>query len=65
MKPPKFLREIAKKAVEQGWSVAKTNNNHVKFRAPSGDTVYTSSTPGDRRAILNVTALLRRKGLDV
>ncbi len=65
MKPPKFLREIAKVAHEQGWTCAKTRNNHIKFRAPSGETVFTSSTPGDVRAVHNLTAMLRRKGLNI
>lgn len=65
MKPPKFLRDIAKAAQEQGWTVAKTRNNHMKFQAPSGAIVFTSSTPSDVRAVHNLTASLRRNGLDV
>lgn len=65
MKTPKFLRDVAKAAREQGWTVEKTRNNHIKMQAPNGALVFASSTPSDVRAIHNLTALLRRHGLDI
>lgn len=65
MKPPKVLRPIVRAARDGGWTVTKTRGNHIKLRSPEGATVFASGTPSDVRAIHNLTAMLRRHGLDV
>jgi predicted RNA binding protein YcfA (HicA-like mRNA interferase family) len=63
---PKPLRQIAKLAVDQGWRVETTKRNHIQFKAPDGiHIVTTSGTPSDWRSNKNLTAQLRRNGLDL
>ena len=52
-------------ATRQGWTIDVAHGGHVKLRSPSGDLVVTSASGSDRRAHLNLRALLRQKGLDV
>lgn len=43
-----------------GFEVSRTKGGHLRFDKPGVGAVYFSSTPGDRRAILNGIAKLRR-----
>jgi predicted RNA binding protein YcfA (HicA-like mRNA interferase family) len=52
-------------AQSQGWRVAVTAGNHLAWRSPAGQTVYTPSTPSDQRGLLNARARLRRAGLQI
>lgn len=54
------------KAVERaGWKVVRRKGGHMKLTGPGGEIVFTSSTPSDHRATLNLIAHLRRLGLEV
>lgn len=61
----KETARLARHAEAAGWTVDKTRNNHIVFAAPTGQKVFTSSTPGDKRATKNLRAQLRRAGLAV
>jgi predicted RNA binding protein YcfA (HicA-like mRNA interferase family) len=59
------LRRLARIARRRGWTVTRTGGNHVAFRSPTGQTIYTGSTPSDPgRAERNHAARLRRAGLE-
>lgn len=62
---PRDLRKIAAQAREQGWQVEMTRKSHIKFVPPQGELVYSSGTPSDRRAQLNLVSRLRRQGLEL
>lgn len=53
-------RAIHDLAAKYGCTVLPTGGGHLKLRHPSGWFVFTASTPGDRRALKNVEAQLRR-----
>ncbi|TXH11168.1 MAG: hypothetical protein E6R04_03140 [Spirochaetes bacterium] len=62
------LKVIIDTARRQGWAVRKSRRrNHWKFVSPdtSVPPVHTASTPGDRRAVRNILAILRRHGLNI
>lgn len=65
MKIPREFAPYARQAVLRGWRVEPTKNLHLKWIAPSGAIIFSSSTPSDRRAALNLRSQLRREGLDV
>ena len=65
MKVPREFAPFARQAVLRGWRVEPTKNLHLKWVAPSGAIIFSSSTPSDRRAALNLRSQLRREGLDV
>lgn len=47
-----------------GWDVRKTGGNHFRVQHPkTGTLIFTSSTPGDSRAVRNFRAQLKRGGL--
>lgn len=58
-------QDLERTAVEQGWTVGKTNGGHLKFAPPpgTGGPVFVSFTPGDFRSIRNTRAMLKRRGL--
>lgn len=58
------LRGIEKAAREQGWDVGRTTKGHRRFVPPdpTKKICIFSGTPGDRRAIHNFLADLRRQG---
>lgn len=60
---PKVLRPFADEAIRQGWRIEKTARCHLKWRAPTGALVVTSSTPSDQRAVRNIVSDLKRGGL--
>lgn len=62
---PRDLRKIAAQARAQGWQVELTRKSHVKFVPPKGELVFSSGTPSDRRAQLNLVSRLRRQGLEL
>lgn len=64
MKIPESLRPIYKQAIDQGWKVTRTRNQHLRWTNPNGEICFTASTPSDSiRNKRNVVALLRRHGL--
>lgn len=61
----KEMKGIIKAALEQGFRVEQGTRMHYKFFSPdkSAEMVVTSFTPGDRRALKNIQAKLKRAGL--
>lgn len=55
------LRRIAEAA---GWTVTMTSGGHLRWAAPSGAIVFSSSSPSDWRAVHKHRSELRKKGLD-
>jgi MinD-like ATPase involved in chromosome partitioning or flagellar assembly len=61
-----ILRKIINQAEEAGWTVCKTNKNHLKFVPGEHEPPeFFSSTPGDWRAVHTLKAKLRRRGLEL
>jgi hypothetical protein len=65
MKIPPDYRPLAKRARKAGWTITGTRNGHLAWTSPTGRTVFSPSTPSDRRSLANVVGKLRRAGLDV
>lgn len=61
----KGTHDLVSLAIDSGWVVRRTEGGHIAMTSPAGETVVCSSTPSDRRSVLNLRALLKRKGLDV
>ncbi len=60
---PRMFRPLAQRALAQGWTIEKTSKSHLRWQAPTGEVVFTASTPSDRRVVMNVRSDLRRRGL--
>jgi hypothetical protein len=58
----KELGELVAEAEGQGWVVIRRVNNHLKWISPVGQTVFTSGTPSDVRAVKNIKRDLARFG---
>lgn len=56
------MEQMVKKVKKQGWTVERRPCGHLWLVAPSGERVNAPSTPSDHRSLLNVRAILRRKG---
>lgn len=56
-------RLAAATALQQGWRISTTNNNHLKWQPPVGQPIFGPSTPSDRRGIENLIHQLKRAGL--
>lgn len=52
-----------KQAVQRGWTVELTANNHLRWTAPSGRSTFSAFTPSSHRAVKNLRTKLRRYGL--
>ena len=59
----KNLNDLIKIATAQGWVITIRNNNHLKWKSPSGFVYFSSYTPSDFRAVKNIRAALVREGL--
>ena len=62
---PREWKPLLEAAIKANWMVEKTNGNHIRWKAPSGATVFTSCSPSDHRAMLNARSPFRRQGLNV
>lgn len=60
MSKRKEIKIIIEYAEGLGFQVDSTNSNHLKFKKEGCVTVYTSSTPSDHRAFLNIKSQLKR-----
>lgn len=58
----KDVLKLIQKAEEQGWKVYYTNSGHLKWVSPSGQSVFTGSTPSDRRVLQNIKRDLKKYG---
>ena len=57
----KYLRELDKLAANYGFKrVRGGGNSHPTYRNRLGDQVTSSSSPSDRRSLLNFRSVLRR-----
>lgn len=45
----KEIREYIKEVEKQGWTVIKTNGDHLKWISPNGGFVISASTSSDRK----------------
>lgn len=64
MASSKELKPLIRAAEKQGWTVETTRAGRYKWTSPKGGLPYFSAlTPSDRRAIHNITADLRKRGL--
>lgn len=61
----KELRQLARKATKQNWTLVKTRNNHYKWVPPQkdGTPIFSSCSNSDVRALKNLQAHLRKEGL--
>ena len=58
------LAKLLRSAEAAGCEVTMTRRSHWRINTPQG-AVFMSSTPGDRRAVLNVRSQLRRAGVAI
>jgi hypothetical protein len=58
------LNDILTRARAQGFQVELTRGSHYKITPPDArfDPIYTSSTPGDFRALRKIVGMLRKAG---
>lgn len=59
----KDIEKLARQAVAEGWRVAISGGNHVKWFAPDGKTLIVSSLTGSSSGWRNFKAQMRRAGL--
>lgn len=65
MKPDRRFASLVEAAQRQGWSV-RSGSRHLKLTSPDGKvTMPVPCSSGDRRAVLNFRAQLRRAGVNV
>lgn len=60
---PEPLRNLARLAKKQDWTIERTKGHHIRWTSPTGAVVLSGSTPGDWRNMKNVRAQLRNAGL--
>lgn len=58
----KEVTQIMRQLKAKGFQVKITKKSHVCVKTPQGP-VYCASTPSDKRAIKNIVAMLKRKGV--
>lgn len=60
----KEIARLRRLAEDCGWTVEHTRGNHLRWLPPDGGSfVISSATPSDHRALLNLRAHLRQRGL--
>lgn len=60
MKVPREMRHLIQECRDNGWTVEKTRNGHIRFVSPAGEVVMCAGTPSDGRARKNHLAHLKR-----
>lgn len=60
--PNKEMNQLVALAEQQGWTVEKTKNNHLRWTSPAGRNVFSPSTPSDGRFIKNTIRDLKAYG---
>lgn len=45
VKVPRHLREIARRALAEGWTIEPSGSGHIRWKPPHGPAVFTGSTP--------------------
>ena len=59
------VRDLRRVVVEQGWVVETRRSGHLAWKPPKGSPYFSSATPSDHRALMNLKAALRRLGAAV
>lgn len=59
------MKVLLRKCERLGCQVIHRRNNHFTIILPWGPRIFVAGTPSDRRAIYNILAELRRRGLDI
>jgi hypothetical protein len=57
-------RELAERALDEGWQIRTTGTGHLRFEAPTGKVVITPASPGEGRGYLNARSQFKRHGLN-
>jgi hypothetical protein len=65
MSRQKELKELKRLAELQGWTILRTNGDHLKWISPENAIVFSALTPSDNRAIKNHKSVLKRHGFVV
>lgn len=55
------MRDLYRDMKPLGWTVERTNGGHYKFTYTNGARIYTSSTPSDRRSVINCRLQMERE----
>ena len=55
------VRDVVRRAEEQGWRAERTSGGHLKFKHECGAVVFGAATPSDHRSIKNLVAMMSRK----
>lgn len=56
------MTELRRELKRVGFTATPTRGGHIRFQHPAmAESVFTSATPSDHRAIQNLRALIRRK----
>jgi hypothetical protein len=63
VKIPEPYRSLARKARDEGWTIAATRRGHLAWRSPSGALIVTPGTPSESRGYRNTVAAFKRAGL--
>lgn len=64
MKIPKHLKQAARRARAEGWTITVTGSGHPRWSSPRGQAVITGSTPQRRgHGPQNARRALARAGL--
>ncbi len=59
----KDMKTLVREAEAQGWTVEVTGGGHYKWTPPDSERrIFSPTTPGDRRALKNLVAHLKRHG---
>ncbi|GAN86359.1 hypothetical protein Gain_0027_034 [Komagataeibacter intermedius TF2] len=57
---PRAQRRFQQEMQARGWSVSVTRGGHLKWTHSNGAIYFSAGTPGDRRAVKNARAAMRR-----
>jgi len=58
----KDFLDVIKKAEKQGWTVNRVKSGHFKWVNPEGQSVFSSYSPSDFRAIRKHISTLKKYG---
>lgn len=59
------LKKYVKRALKQGWTLTKLNNNHLKVIHPNGGHVIVTTTRVNGRSCMAYRQRFKKLGLDV
>lgn len=65
---PAQIRDLMRKAHQQGWKIAVTGSGHLKWTPPwagGGQIITSGSRLGGGRSVANTRAMLKSKGLKI